>query len=363
MSTTDRLGVPAGADAADAAVTASAVVRPRRAVLDAGYRRCAQLTRRYGTTYYWGALLLPRRQRRDVYAVYALCRLADDIVDEPGVTGPGLPPPGEPAERLAAFRAGFFEALAHGSDEPVMAAVVDSVRRRGTASECFERFFDAMALDLTRTTWASWPELRDGYMEGSAAVIGELMLPVLEPYSPDAQGPARALGLAFQLTNFLRDVGEDLDRGRVYLPADDLARHGADPWLRRVTPAWRAFMAEQVARNRGLYADAAAGLPLLPPASRRCVAAALVLYSRILDRIEAADYDVFGERIRVPGREKLALAARIGLMGARTPFASADLGRFGVVSTDEQGVVAPTPASSGRSKVPRLARPLTEGTP
>ena len=280
-------------------------------LLEAGYRRCAQLTRAYGTTYYWGAMLLPRRQRRDVYAVYALCRLADDIVDEPGRVDRALPSAGGPAERLASFRDWFFDALARGeASEPVMAAVVDSVRRRGTDPECFERFFDAMASDFTRDTWETWEDLRDGYMEGSAAVIGEMMLPVLEPLTPEAKGPARALGQAFQLTNFLRDVDEDLDRGRVYLPQEDLRRHGADPWLRRVTPEWRAMMAEQVARNRELYAEGERGLDMLPPASRRCVGTALVLYRRILDRIEAADYDVFSGRIRVPGREKLGVAVK-----------------------------------------------------
>lgn len=288
--------------------------------LEAGSRRCAELTKKYGTTYYWGARLLPAGQRRDVFAVYALCRLADDIVDEPDTVQPedtAVPRDGTPAERLGAFRAGFFEALARGrADQPVMAAIVDSIRRRrGTDPECFERFFDAMAADLTRTTWATWEDLRDGYMEGSAAVIGEMMLPVLEPLTPDAKGPARALGNAFQLTNFLRDVAEDLDRGRVYLPQADLARHGADPAPRRVTPEWRAMMAEQVARNRALYAEGQRGLPMLPPASRRCVGTALVLYSRILDRIEDADYDVFSGRLRVPDREKVALTVRALTLG------------------------------------------------
>lgn len=284
--------------------------------LRAGYRRAAELTREYGTTYYWGALLLPRRQRRDVYTVYALCRLADDIVDEPDKVDVSVPMEGTPAQRLAAFRSWFFTSLEHGTaEEPVMAAVVDSIRRRGTDPECFERFFDAMELDLTETTWPTWEALRDGYMEGSAAVIGEMMLLVLEPLSPAAMGPARALGQAFQYTNFLRDVGEDLDRGRVYLPQDELAAHGADPWLRRVTPQWRAFMAAEIARNRKLYLEAESGLALLPRASRACVGTALVLYSRILDRIEAADYDVFSQRIRVPGAEKLALAARAAVIG------------------------------------------------
>ena len=299
--------------------------------LDAGYARCAELTRKHGTTYYWGTLLLPRAQRREVFAVYALCRLADDIVDEPDTVQPedtAVPRDGTPAERLDAFRRAFFAALEAGdAEQPVLAAIVDSIRRTGTDPECFERFFDAMALDLTRTTWASWPELRDGYMEGSAAVIGEMMVPVLEPLSQGAFEPARSLGLAFQLTNFIRDVGEDLDRGRVYLPADELAAHGADPWLRRVTPQWREFLAAQIARNRELYVAARPGIGLLPPGSARCVGAAHALYSQILDRIEAADYDVFSERRRVPRVTKAATVARLMLTrpdaNAATPALSA----------------------------------------
>ncbi|ROR52964.1 phytoene synthase [Luteococcus japonicus] len=278
--------------------------------LAAGYRRCAALTRQHGTTYYWGAMLLPKEQRRDVYAVYALCRLADDILDEPDREIAGIPQ-GSPTERLAAFRGAFRDAVDRGtSPDPVLAAVADSLTRRGTDLECFDRFFDAMALDLVMTTWASWPDLRDRYMEGSAAVIGEMMLPVLEPLTSEATHPARMLGHAFQLTNFLRDVGEDLDRGRVYLPADELATHGADPWQRVVTPQWRSLMAMQIERNRELYREAETGLPMLPDSSRRCVATALELYRRILVRIEDADYDVFTERRRVPTREKAALAAR-----------------------------------------------------
>lgn len=289
-----------------------AVSRAADPLLSEGYARCRELTRRHGTTYYWGARLLPPEQRRDVYAVYALCRLADDIVDEPETVQVPVPADADPGVRLRGFQALFTTALADGgSTDPVMAAVVDSVRRRGTDPECFDRFFRAMELDLTRETWATWEELRDGYMEGSAAVIGEMMLPVLEPVNPAAKGPARSLGLAFQLTNFLRDVGEDLDRGRVYLPQADLARHGADPHTRTVTPAWRAVMAEQIERNRELYRDASRGVAMLPPRSARCVATALRMYALILDRIEAADYDVFSERRRVPRRVKVAIVSDV----------------------------------------------------
>ncbi len=288
--------------------------------LAAGYARCAELTRAHGTTYYWGARLLPREQRIDVYTVYALCRLADDIVDEPERVDPAVPGHDEtdPAARLRRFEQHFWDSIAAGgSEEPVMAAVVDSLQRRRTDPECFDRFFRAMELDLTRTSWATWEELRDGYMEGSAAVIGEMMLPVLQPLTPAAKEPARALGHAFQLTNFLRDVGEDLDRGRVYLPQEDLARYGVDPAERRVTQAWRSMMAEQVERNRALYRQAAPGVAMLPPPGARCVATALRMYARILDLVEAADYDVFSGRHRVRPRTKVALLADVLVRGPR----------------------------------------------
>lgn len=275
-----------------------------------GYRRCAQLTRQYGTTYFWGAALLPRNRRRHVHAVYALCRLADDIVDQPAAGGTE-----DVAGRLAAFAEGFRAALrTGGSDDPVLAAVVDTVQACSIEPECFDRFFGAMAMDLTTSSYETWDDLC-GYMEGSAAVIGEMMLPVLEPTGAGAKAPARALGLAFQLTNFLRDVDEDLDRGRIYLPLADLRRFDVDLSSRTAGPRFRALMAYEIARNRALYAVADGGIALLPPRSARCVATARVLYAQILDRIEAAGYDVFAERVRVPSVRKGATAARIMVLG------------------------------------------------
>lgn len=279
--------------------------------LDQGYAECARLTRAYGTTYYWGAMLLPRPQRRHVYAVYALCRLADDIVDADGATT--LHP--EPTRRaLAEFRSRFDAAVAGDADSPVLAAIAHTVRTCGIELECFDRFFGAMAMDLDVTGYATWSDLC-GYMEGSAAVIGEMMLPVLQPLTPEAREPARALGLAFQLTNFLRDVGEDLERGRVYLPMEDLERFGASPWRRTVDDSWRALMAFEIERNRELYRQARLGVAMLPPRSARCVATALSLYSRILERIEARDYDVFSGRARVPTWRKAATAATLVVLG------------------------------------------------
>ncbi len=282
-----------------------------------GYRQCARITREHGTTYFWGALLLPAERRRHVHAVYALCRLADDIVDAPGATAPAEA--GATQRALADFGAVFRRAVeGEPTTDPVIAAVAHSVRSCQIPAECFDRFFGAMAMDLTTTTYETWDDLL-GYMDGSAAVIGEMMLPVLRPLSPRAVEPARALGLAFQLTNFLRDVGEDLDRGRVYVPQEDLRRFGADPYQREADAAWCELMRFEIERNRELYRRADAGIPLLPPASARCVGTARTLYSRILDHIEANSYDVFATRARVPLWRKAAVSARVLALGPPVP--------------------------------------------
>ena len=281
----------------------------RASQLAEGYRRAARITRDNGTTYYWGTMLLPPERRRHVYAVYALCRLADDIVDAPSATMDDQA--AETGVALAAFRDRVADVLDGGpTDDPVLAAIGDSFARCAIPRENVDRFFNAMAQDLTVATYETWEDLV-AYMEGSAAVIGEMMLPVLRPRSPEAFEPARALGFAFQLTNFLRDVGEDLDRGRVYVPQVDLRRFGADPWKRRVTPEWREVMRFEIAWNQELYAQADAGIPLLPTSSARCVATARELYARILAKIEARDYDVFTGRARVASWNKATTSARI----------------------------------------------------
>ena len=275
------------------------------------YRLCARISRRHGKTYAMAARLLAPDQRRHVHAVYAFCRVADDIVDETG--GRGVDTTRRALETLGQrFRS---DLAAGGSDHPVLAAVVHTTVTLAIDPGCFDRFLTSMAMDLDTTSYATWDDLM-GYVDGSAAVIGEMMLPVLRPHDHGAAfGPARDLGVAFQLTNFLRDVGEDLDRGRVYLPQEDLRRFGADPHARRVDESWRALMRFEIARTRRIYARADQGIPLLPPRSARCVHTARVLYSRILDRIEAADFDVFSARARVPAWEKLAVAAWTMLRG------------------------------------------------
>jgi phytoene synthase len=287
---------------------------PADPALRASYERCRRINREHGTTYYWSTRVLPRDKQPHVFAVYAFCRYADDIVDDLGASATTA----ERSAALADFGDRFFADLRRGwSDDGLLAATVATVRRWDIDPDCFRRFLRSMAMDLTVDRYETWDDL-GVYMDGSAAVIGEMVLPILEPLDPAAVEPARTLGVAFQLTNFLRDVGEDLDRGRVYLPQEDLARFGADPWARQVTPEWRALLRFEIDRARVLYAEADGGIALLPDRSARCIGAARRLYSGILDRIEQADYDVFTTRARVPTTAKVRLAAR-ALMGRNNP--------------------------------------------
>ncbi len=279
---------------------------PTPITLEASYDRCRELNKRYGTTYYWSTKVLPRVKRHHVHALYAFCRLVDDIVDDLG--------PVSGAERAAAvedFEALFFADVEQGhSDHEVLRAVVHTIRAFDIDVECFRRFLRSMKMDLTIERYETWDDLLV-YMDGSAAVIGEMMLPILEPLQPEALGHARDLGNAFQLTNFLRDISEDLDRGRQYIPQCDLRRFSVDLTERRCTPAFVELMRFEIERCRALYASADAGIAMLPPQSARCITAARTLYARILDGIEAQKYDVFAERVRVPTWRKAMMIARL----------------------------------------------------
>jgi 15-cis-phytoene synthase len=277
--------------------------------LEESYERCRELNKEYGTTYYAATFLLPRVKRHHVHALYGFCRHADDIVDDLGPV-----PTAVRAAALADLGERFFADLDRGdSDDTVLKAVVHTVVAFDINPECFRRFLRSMTMDLTVAEYETFDDLLD-YMDGSAAVIGEMMLPILEPTSGEAITHARDLGVAFQLTNFLRDVGEDLDRQRVYIPQEDLRRFGADPWLRRATPEWTELMRFEIARTRDYYASADLGIPMLPPASARCIRAARSLYSEILDRIEEQDGDVFSSRARVSTMRKALVVGR-GLIG------------------------------------------------
>jgi 15-cis-phytoene synthase len=283
---------------------------PEPRTLSAAYERCRQLHARHGRTYYLATLLLPRWKRRHVHALYGFVRYADEIVDDLSST---LDRPGQ-AAALRAWGERFFAGLAGAPvEDPVLPAVLHTVRAFALDPGDFRRFLDSMAMDLTVDGYSTYQDLC-GYMEGSAAVIGTMLAPILE--SPDPLGArehARQLGLAFQLTNFLRDVAEDHRRGRVYLPAEDLDRFGvrrADLAPGPTRPQVAELLAFEVERARGHYRAAAPGIDLLAPSSRPCIRVAFDLYQGILDEVEAAGYQVLDRRVAVPRRRRLQVAGR-----------------------------------------------------
>ncbi|WP_308282946.1 phytoene/squalene synthase family protein [Pseudonocardia nigra] len=281
--------------------------------LRAAYAVCRSLNARYGRTYFLATRLLPPERRPAVHALYGFARYADEIVDDLGDQRPAE----EKADRLDRLTAQLREALATGSAEhPVLAALADTVRRYEIDHQHFADFMVSMRMDTTVSAYATFDEL-GVYVHGSAAVIGLQMLPVLGTTVPraEAEPAAATLGVAFQITNFLRDVGEDLDRGRVYLPADELAAFGVDrdvlAWCRRSRrpdARVRRALAHLVAHTRAVYRRAEPGLAMLEPVSRACVTCAFTLYRGILDEIEVADYHVLHRRVAVPAHRRAGVA-------------------------------------------------------
>ena len=283
------------------------------------YRYCRRLNAQHGRTYFLATRLLAPSQRPAVHALYGFARYADDILDDMAAGATVA----EREQRLDRLSAKFFSGTADQT-EPVLAAVLHTARTYRISSDLFDDFLTSMRMDLTVTDYPDRPAL-NRYMWGSAAVIGLQMLPILGTVGPaDEAAPyAEALGRAFQLTNFLRDVDEDLDRNRVYLPADELAAFGVDRELlmwchhhRETDPRVRRALAAQHDITRTVYREARKGIALLAPQSRPCVATAFTLYSEILDRIEAIDYAVFGRRAAVRLDRRLQVFGT-GLLRAR----------------------------------------------
>ncbi|GAA3344193.1 phytoene/squalene synthase family protein [Amorphoplanes nipponensis] len=290
--------------------------------LAAAYEKCRELHKRHGRTYYLATRLLPRWKRRHVHALYGFTRYADEIVDRTEDL-----PPAQRAARLTAWSEEFVAGLAGApTDDPLLPAVLHTIAVFDLDRADFASFLRSMAMDLTVTSYATYDDLLD-YMEGSAAVIGTMMLPILGSTDPAAaREPARQLGFAFQLTNFIRDVAEDLDRGRTYLPDSHLAEFGvtrADLFAARAagrsTPQIKALIRAEVARADEHYAAAAPGIPLLLPGSQACMRTAYELYGGILDEVAAEDYDVFTRRATVPNQRRAAVVARSLLTRPGTP--------------------------------------------
>ena len=288
--------------------------RYRDPVLRDAYRTCRALHAAHGRTYFLATRLLTAAQRPAIHALYGFARWVDDLVDDC-----------DPLRTTSARRAeldGVHEALMAGlrdgeSRHPVLAAVLDTAVRYRLDHALFTDFLTSMRMDLEVTDYPTRAELQT-YVHGSAEVIGLQVLPVLGTVGPEREAAryAAALGNAFQLTNFLRDVGEDLDRGRIYFPADELAAFDVDrerlSWCHRRGRADRQVrraLADQVARIRAVYRAAEPGIDLLAPVSRPCVRTARVLYGEIVDRVVESGYDVFQHRVSVSTARRSGVAA------------------------------------------------------
>ncbi len=296
-------------------LTAAGITDP---ALRKSYTECKKLNAQHGKTYYLATLLLPPAKRPFVHALYGFARYADEIVDDLNSTLSD----DEKAEALKQWGEGVLADIKLGkSHDHIGAALVDTVNRFNIPISYFEAFLKSMTMDLTVTEYHAYEDLLE-YVYGSAAVIGLQMVPILGTLNPDAYVAAEKLGIAFQLANFIRDVGEDLERGRVYLPIIELQACGVTREMlenRELTPEIKKALQFQIARVRQLQKEATPGIAMLSPESRACIEAASELYCGIVDEVEKIDYEIFQKRAKTSTwrRIKVALPAFIRARKAR----------------------------------------------
>ncbi len=264
------------------------------------------------TNFYYSFLVLPSEKRRAIVAVWDFCRAVDDAVDEaPATASSG--DPGSAVSQLARWRRELAACYAGAPETQQGANLAPFVTRFSLPRAAFDAVIDGVAMDLDRTRYETFDDLRE-YCLRVASAVGLLCIEIFGYTDPRTRDYARDLGIALQLTNIIRDVATDLARGRIYIPLEDLRRHRcSEDDLRAgiLTERLRGLLAEQCRRARGFYEKADRGLP---PADRRRMVAARIMagiYRAILDRIELSGYDVFGGKIRVPRPGRAAIAAAI----------------------------------------------------
>lgn len=270
--------------------------------LDLAYAYSEAVTKQHSATFHMASALLAGEQRRAIRALYAFCRVSDDLVDRPQARG-------EPAALSAArFERWRQRSLSNSPprDDLVATAWADTRSRFMIPRQYAEQLLDGVASDLAVNRYETFSDLA-GYCYGVASTVGLMSMHIVGFTDDRAIPYAVKLGVALQLTNILRDVAEDWENGRLYLPLQELAAFGlseADIAAHRNDYRWKAFMAFQIERARQLYAEAEPGLALLKRRGRVAVTAASDLYRAILDDIEAHNYDVFSRRAHISNRRK-----------------------------------------------------------
>jgi len=275
------------------------------------YLECRRLNAEHGKTYFLATRLLPLAKRPYVHALYGFARYADEIVDDLDSTLT----PEEKRTWLTSWSTGILDDIREGrSNDAIGMALIDTINRWQIPHHYFEAFLHSMAMDLTIAEYASYEALSE-YVYGSAAVIGLEMVHILGVTKPhlleETLVGAKKLGIAFQLANFIRDVGEDLERGRIYLPLDELQQFGIDKerlQSRRVDREFKDALAFQINRVRVLQREAEATIANLTPESHGCIKAASELYCGIVDEVEKIDYQVFTKRAKTSTYRRLKVA-------------------------------------------------------
>lgn len=269
--------------------------------VDAAYAYCRGVARAIARTFYYGSLFLPASKRRAAWALYAFCRTADDIADEPEL----FP---QPLAELDRWRQGLLDTYSGQPRGPVMTAWADMLQSYPVPIEPALDLLRGVAMDIAGARYDTFEDLRV-YCYRVAGTVGLLMAPVLGLSEPAAASSAVDLGIAMQLTNILRDIGEDARNGRLYLPREDMDRFGVtedDIPRGAVTPAFRALMRFEIARTEEYYARGLAGVRQLNPDARLAIQLSGELYRAILERIRRNEYDVFSRRAHVSLGGKLA---------------------------------------------------------
>ena len=277
--------------------------------LAGGLQKCRDITRKYGTSFYFATQFFPRETREGIYAIYTFARIPDEIVDGPEKAGKD-----ETIAKLEEWRQKWLAAMAKWkSDDDVMNAIVHTFRKYRIPAHEGEAFLRSMFMDEEKSVYADYAELEE-YMYGSAGVIGLMVTRIVGYASEAAFPPAIKLGYAFQLTNFLRDIKEDyVELGRVYMPQNELKRFGLgnDEISKEIhDERFISFMKWQIERNREVYREALPGIPMLAWRGRLAVRISYVLYKAILKQIELANYNVYLGRVRTNFRQKLWLSAK-----------------------------------------------------
>ena len=277
-------------------------------VLEEAYAHCQRVTKAEAKNFYYAFVTLPKAKRQAIYAVYAFCRLCDDIADEPL-------PVDEKRRKLREVDVALEHARDGNPDGPVYSALAHAVREYGIPWEDLSEVARGVEMDLTLSRYETFDDLAT-YCYRVASVVGIICIHIFGFTDPVAREYAVDLGLGMQLTNILRDIKEDAEMDRVYLPQEELRRFGYPEealMAGETSDEFTRLMRFQVARARGYFDSGKRLLPLLPVRSRACPAVLGGLYSRVLDRIEQRDYDVFERRVSLPTREKLFLAVRLWL--------------------------------------------------